>query len=182
MPEARPPGCGRREPTGLRPHRRIAGKARHRRDERPRWRGGTSRGDPFTCDRRQLENACGVDNRCGPPRCRCKASSADAQQDFPRSQTVGHGSTMRDGAGFWAFVRRPRNMDGRIARVFSPASQRYVVLRPWANRIRSASEIPVPPDEMMRVTSAYGTVKVVIRIARFKLIVYPTLKKVAVKP
>src|SRR5207244_12292906 len=32
------------------------------------------------------------------------------------------------------------------------------------------------------VTSAYGTLKVVMRIARFKLIVYPTLKNVARNP
>ena len=55
--------------------------------------------------------------------------------------------------------------------MFSPASHRYVVFKPCANKILSASEIPVPPDEMIRVTSAYGTVKVVTRIARFKLIV-----------
>src|SRR5207249_9201560 len=76
----------------------------------------------------------------------------------------------------------PRSIDGRIASVFSPARDRYVVLRPWANRMRSASEIPIPPDPMTWVTSAYGIVKVVIRIARFRLIVYPTLKKVARKP
>ena len=78
---------------------------------------------------------------------------------------------MRDGVGFWAFVRRPRNMDGRFARVFSPASQRYVVLSPWANRMQSAAETPLHPDRIICVTNAYGTVKVVIRIARFKLIV-----------
>src|SRR5947209_17614129 len=60
------------------------------------------------------------------------------------------------------------------------ASHRYVVLIPCAKRIRSASEIPaVLPDAMICVTKTYGTVKVVMRIARFKLIVYPTLKKVA---
>src|SRR2546422_11214237 len=64
-----------------------------------------------------------------------------------------------------------------------PASQRYVDLMPWAKSIRSASEIPaVFPDAMICVTNAYGTVKVVMRIARFKLIVYPTLKMVARKP
>src|SRR5207245_8234937 len=64
-----------------------------------------------------------------------------------------------------------------------PASQRYVDLMPWAKSIRSASEIPaVFPDAMICVTNAYGTVKVVMRIARFKLIVYPTLKKVARNP
>src|SRR5713226_5762966 len=86
-----------------------------------------------------------------------------------------------DGTG--RFDRRPRRRDGRIARVLMPASQRYVVLMPWAKRIRSASEIPaVFPDAMICVTRAYGTVKVVMRIARFRLIVYPTLKKVARKP
>src|SRR5207245_1976266 len=64
-----------------------------------------------------------------------------------------------------------------------PASQRYVDLMPWAKSIRSASEIPaVFPDAMICVTNAYGTVKVVMRIARFKLTVYPTLKKVARNP
>src|SRR5207244_13102216 len=64
-----------------------------------------------------------------------------------------------------------------------PASQRYVDLMPWEKSIRSASEIPaVFPDAMICVTNAYGTVKVVMRIARFKLIVYPTLKKVARNP
>src|SRR5437867_12029944 len=63
------------------------------------------------------------------------------------------------------------------------ASHRYVVLIPCAKRIRSASEIPaVFPDAMICVTRTYGTVKVVMRIARFKLIVYPTLKKVARNP
>src|SRR5712691_1939840 len=37
-------------------------------------------------------------------------------------------------------------------------------------------------DEMIRLTRAYGTVNVVMRIARFKLTVYPMLKNVARKP
>src|SRR5712692_9507238 len=79
--------------------------------------------------------------------------------------------------------RRPRSNDGRIASVLMPASHRYVVLIPCAKSIRSASEIEaVFPDEMICVTSMYGTVKVVMRIARFKLIVYPTLKNVARNP
>src|SRR5438876_1206845 len=81
------------------------------------------------------------------------------------------------------FDRRPRSKDGRIASVLMPASHRYVVLIPCAKRIRSASEIPaVFPELMICVTSAYGTLKVVMRIARFKLIVYPTLKNVARNP
>ena len=79
--------------------------------------------------------------------------------------------------------RRPRSKDGRIASVLMPASHRYVVLIPCAKSIRSASEIEaVFPDEMICVTSMYGTVKVVMRIARFRLIVYPTLKNVARNP
>src|SRR2546427_213458 len=63
------------------------------------------------------------------------------------------------------------------------ASHRYVVLIPCAKRIRSASEIPaVLPDAMICVTKTYGTVKGVMRIARFKLLVYPTLRKVARNP
>src|SRR5438132_3105553 len=81
------------------------------------------------------------------------------------------------------FDRRPRSKDGRIASVLMPASHRYVVLIPCAKRIRSASEIPaVFPELMICVTSAYGTLKVVMRIARFRLIVYPTLKNVARNP
>src|SRR5437773_1699116 len=50
---------------------------------------------------------------------------------------------------------------------------------PWAKRTRSESEMPaVVPEVIICETSAYGTVKVVMRIARFRLIVYPTLKKV----
>src|SRR2546425_4505186 len=79
--------------------------------------------------------------------------------------------------------RRPRSKDGRIASVLMPASHRYVVLIPCAKSIRSVSEIEaVFPDEMICVTSMYGTVKVVMRIARFRLIVYPTLKNVARNP
>src|SRR6267143_2215844 len=49
--------------------------------------------------------------------------------------------------------------------------------------MRSAYEIAaVLPEEIICVTSAYGTVKVVMRIARFRLIVYPTLKNVARNP
>src|SRR5207245_9623786 len=63
------------------------------------------------------------------------------------------------------------------------ASHRYVVLIPCAKRIRSASEIPaVLPDAMICVTKTYGTVKVVMRIARVKLIVYGTLEEVARNP
>src|SRR6266705_1857828 len=81
------------------------------------------------------------------------------------------------------FDRRPRSRDGRIASVLMPASQRYVVLIPCAKSIRSVSEIEaVFPDAMICVTRTYGTEKVVMRIARFKLIVYPTLKKVARNP
>src|SRR5437773_5545258 len=40
----------------------------------------------------------------------------------------------------------------------------------------------VVPEVIICETSAYGTVKVVMRIARFRLIVYPTLKKVARNP
>src|SRR5437870_12635386 len=82
-----------------------------------------------------------------------------------------YGSAAAGRGGSSVCARRPRNMEGRIARVFSPASHRYVVFKPCANKILSASELPVPPDEMIRVTSAYGTANVVIRIARFKLIV-----------
>src|SRR5947208_17103379 len=54
---------------------------------------------------------------------------------------------------------------------------------PWAKRTRSESEMPaVVPEVIICETSAYGTVKVVMRIARFRLIVYPTLKKVARNP
>src|SRR5213596_4243293 len=54
---------------------------------------------------------------------------------------------------------------------------------PWAKRTRSESEMPaVVPEVIICETSAYGTVKVVMRIARFKLIVYPTLKNVARNP
>src|SRR5437870_8790485 len=54
---------------------------------------------------------------------------------------------------------------------------------PWAKRTRSESEMPaVVPEVIVCETSAYGTVKVVMRIARFRLIVYPTLKKVARNP
>src|SRR5207244_13089122 len=54
---------------------------------------------------------------------------------------------------------------------------------PWAKRTRSESEMPaVVPEVIICETSEYGTVKVVVRIARFKLIVYPTLKKVARNP
>src|SRR2546425_9058786 len=88
---------------------------------------------------------------------------------------------MADGTGARRFVRPPRSKDGKIATVLMPASQRYVVLIPWANRIRSATEIPAG-FAMICVTSAYGTVKVVMRIARFRLIVYPTLKNVARNP
>src|SRR3989442_3974534 len=90
---------------------------------------------------------------------------------------------MADGTGARRFVRPPRSKDGKIATVLMPASQRYVVLIPWANRIRSATEIPAGfADAMICVTSAYGTVKVVMRIARFRLIVYPTLKNVPRNP
>ena len=44
-------------------------------------------------------------------------------------------------------------MDGKIASVLSPASQRYVVLSPCAKRARSASVIPAElGDEMIRLT------------------------------
>src|SRR3989442_14805656 len=79
--------------------------------------------------------------------------------------------------------RRPRSNDGRIASVLMPASHRYVVLIPCAKSIRSASEIEaVFPDEMICGTSMYGTGKVGMRIGRFKLIVYPTLKNGARNP
>src|SRR5438128_12097325 len=81
------------------------------------------------------------------------------------------------------FDRRPRSKDGRIASVLMAASHRYVVLIPCAKRIRSASEIPaVFPDAMICVTRTYGTVKVGMRIARFKLIGYPTVEKGARNP
>src|SRR6267143_4042318 len=49
--------------------------------------------------------------------------------------------------------------------------------------MRSASVIAAGSgEEMIRLTMAYGTVNVVMRIARFKLTVYPMLKNVARKP
>src|SRR2546422_3484736 len=155
-------GPGRRDRN-----RQTARGGRRPPKEGPPWQGGTWRGDPFTCHRRQGENGPRGNNRL---------------VDRRRHPEI-YGSTAAVDAGATRFARRPRSRDGRIARVLIPASQRYVVLIPSAKSIRSESEIAaVFPEAMICVTSAYGTVKVVMRIARLRLIVYPTLKNVARNP
>src|SRR2546427_4407593 len=166
--KALPREFGRLERGRRDPNRQTARGGRRPPKEGAPWPGRTWRGDPFTCHRRQDENGPRGNNRLVDRR--------------PHPEI--YGSTAAVDAGATRFARRrPRSRDGRIARVLIPASQRYVVLIPAAKSIRSESEIAaVVPEAMICVTSAYGTVKVVMRIARLRLIVYPTLKNVARNP
>ena len=63
------------------------------------------------------------------------------------------------------------------------ANHWYALVRPVVNSILSASLIAGGfEEEIIEDIKGYGTVKVMMRIARFKLIVNPMKKKVALKP
>src|SRR2546426_10764831 len=123
--KALPRAFGRLERGRRDPNRQTARGGRRPPKEGAPWPGGTWRGDPFTCHRRQDENGPRGNNRLVDRR--------------PHPEI--YGSTAAVDAGATRFARRPRSRDGRIARGLIPASQRDVVLIPSAKSIRSESRI-----------------------------------------
>lgn len=80
-------------------------------------------------------------------------------------------------------ARVPRSNDGIIAVVLRIANHWYALVRPVVNSILSASLMAGGfDDEIIEEIKGYGTVKVMMRIARFRLSVKPMKKKVALKP